>query len=212
MTTLIETVRVRHGRAPLWPYHLERLERSCAALAIPFPADLAPPVGGGDRVVRFEVSRTEVEVSERPVGSVAPVHLVTARTPHRPYPDKTTDRAAFDEAMGEAEAAGADDALLLTPEGYVAEGCIWGLFWWEGGGDRIACPASSLGVLPGVARARLAERVGPLLERHVERGYLEGRPLFVGNAVRGVVPVAQLDGVPVAESPDLARVAAVFWP
>ncbi len=210
MTALIETVRVKHGQAPLWPYHVERLERSCAALAIPFPVDLAPPVGGDHRVVRYQVSPSEVEVSERPVGSTAAVRLVTARTLHQPYPDKTTLRAAFDAAFAEAKAAGADDALLLTPEGYVAEGCIWSVFWWEG--DRIACPASSLGVLPGVARARLAERVGPLLERHVERGYLDGRPLFLANAARGVVPVAELDGVPVPESPDLARVVAVFWP
>jgi branched-subunit amino acid aminotransferase/4-amino-4-deoxychorismate lyase len=178
-------------------------------LAIPFPAELAPPVGGNDRLVRFEVSESEVVVGERPVGSVAPVRLVTARTVHQPYPDKTTDRATFEAALDEAQAAGVDDALLLTPEGYVAEPCIWSLFWWEG--DRVACPASSLGVLPGVARARLAERVGPLLERHVERGYLGGRSLFVANAGRGVVLVAQLDGVPVPESPDLARVAAVFW-
>ncbi|HSM16933.1 MAG TPA: aminotransferase class IV [Gemmatimonadales bacterium] len=210
MTALIETVRVRHGRAPLWPYHVERLERSCAALAIPFPLDLAPPVGGDHRVVRYQVSPSDVEVSERAVGSVAPVRLVTARALHQPYPDKTTDRAAFNAALAEAKAAGADDALMLTPEGYVAEGCIWSVFWWEGG--RIACPASSLGVLPGVARARLGERVGPLVERHVERGYLDGRPLFVANAARGVVPVAELDGVLVPESPDLALVVAVFWP
>lgn len=210
MTALIETVRVRHGQAPLWPYHWERLERSCAALAIPFPVDLAPPVGGDHRVVRYQVSPSEVEVSERPLGNTAPVRLVTARTLHQPYPDKTTDRAAFDAALEEAKAAAADDALLLTPEGYLAEGCIWSVFWWEG--DRIACPASSLGVLPGVARARLAERVGPLLERHVERGYLNGRPLFLANAARGVVPVAELDGVPVPELPDLARVVALFWP
>jgi branched-subunit amino acid aminotransferase/4-amino-4-deoxychorismate lyase len=99
---------------------------------------------------------------------------------------------------------------LLTPEGYVAEASIWSLFWWED--DRIACPASSLGVLPGVARARLAEQVGPLLERHVARAHLDGRPVFVANAARGVVPVARLDGVPVPESPYLARVVAVFWP
>ena len=210
MTALIETVRVRHGQAPLWRYHLERLERSCAALAIPFPLDLAPPVGGDHRVVRYQVSPSDVEVSERAVGSVAPVRLVTARTLHEPYPDKTTDRAAFNAALVEAKAAGADDALMLTPEGYVAEGCIWSVFWWEGG--RIACPASSLGVLPGVARARLGDQVGPLLERHVEREFLEGRPLFVANAARGVVPVAELNGVPVPESPDLARVVAVFWP
>jgi len=161
-------------------------------------------------VVRYQISPSEVEVSERAVGSAAPVRLVTARTLHQPYPDKTTDRAVFDAAQAEAKAGSADDALLLTPEGYVAEGCIWSLFWWEG--DRIACPASSLGVLPGVARARIAERAGPLMERHVERGYVERRPLFVANAARGVVPVVELDGVPVPESPDLARVVAVFWP
>lgn len=161
-------------------------------------------------MVRYQVSPSDVEVSERAVGSVAPVRLVTARALHQPYPDKTTDRAAFNAALAEAKAAGADDALMLTPEGYVAEGCIWSVFWWEGG--RIACPASSLGVLPGVARARLGERVGPLVERHVERGYLDGRPLFVANAARGVVPVAELDGVLVPESPDLALVVAVFWP
>ncbi len=210
MTALIEAVRVRHGQAPLWPYHLERLERSCAALSIPFPADLAPPVGGDDRLVRYEVSEREVQVTERAVGSVAPLRLVTARTVHHPYPDKTTERAIFEAGLAEARAAGVDDALLLTPEGYVAEPCIWSIFWWEG--DRIACPASSLGVLPGVARARLAERVGPLLERHVEREHLDGRPLFVANAGRGVVPVAELDGVVLPESADLARIRAVFWP
>jgi branched-subunit amino acid aminotransferase/4-amino-4-deoxychorismate lyase len=210
VTALIETVRIKHGWAPLWPYHHERLERSCGVLGIPFPADLAPPVGGDDRLVRFEVSLSEVEVSERPLEGVAPVRLVTARTRHEPYPDKTTDRAVFDEAMREAQAAGADDAVLLTREGYVAESCIGSLFWWEE--DRIACPASSLGVLPGVARARLADRAGPLLERHVERGYLEGRPLFVANAGRGVVAVAQLDGVLVPQSLNLSRVVALFWP
>ncbi len=210
MKTLIETVRLIKGEAPLWDYHHERLERSCRALALPDPEDLVRPRGGLDRVARFEVSRKGVEETERIVGSTRAVHLITARTVHRPYPHKSTDRAVFGDAVAEANRAGADDALMLTAEGYVAECSIWTVFWWEG--DSIATPALSLGVLPGVARARLGDWAGPLLEHHLRREGLEGRSLFVANAVRGVVPVASLDGVRVPESPHTARLLAGFWP
>ncbi len=44
-TTLLETVRVRNGVAPLWPLHLERLHRSAAALGIAV-GELERPAGG----------------------------------------------------------------------------------------------------------------------------------------------------------------------
>lgn len=34
---LFETVRVVRGRAPLWPWHLERLQAGCGRLALPVP-------------------------------------------------------------------------------------------------------------------------------------------------------------------------------
>jgi branched-subunit amino acid aminotransferase/4-amino-4-deoxychorismate lyase len=209
MPTLLETVRVREGRAPLWHLHLRRLVESCRALGVPFPPAFEVPTGA-DRVHRIAVGPKGLQVTERPVGSTAPVWLVTARTLHRPYPHKTTARDAFDAAAAEAMEARAGDALLLTARGEVAECTIWSLLWWEG--DRLAAPPLSLGVLRSVSRMRLEELAGPLLARTVPRAGLDGHALLVTNAVRGVVPVARLDGTEVPPDARTAALAARFWP
>jgi len=210
-TRLIETVRIRDGAAPLWYLHLRRLAGSCKALGIPLPGELLTPGSGADRIHRLEVGPHGVQLTERAVGSTAPVSLAVARgAVHQPYPHKTTERGQFDRALEEARAAGTDDAVLVTAGGYVAECAVWGLFWWEGG--ALCTPALELGVLPGVARARLEEVSGGLAERRVRPGDLEGRSLFVANAARGVVPVASLGGRPVPQDPGTARLSNTFWP
>ena len=206
---LIETVRVRSGVAPLWGLHLRRLLRSCRELGVPFPLEFTVPAGGSDRVHRLEVTAAGVEVSERPVGPLTPVRLITSRSTHRPYPHKTTERGVFERALAEARAVGADDALLLAEGGWVAETGIWSLFWWEG--ERLCAPPYALGVLTGVARARISEMVG-IDERRVDRRGLTGRALFLANAVRGIVEVAALDGVPSPGSAATQALAARFWP
>ena len=210
MDTLIETVRIRNGAAPLWHLHVRRLATSCRALGVPIPTELITPQGGADRVHRLLVSRRGVVAGERPVGSTAPVRLITSKVIHRPYPHKLVDRERFDRALADAKAAGADDGLLLTAGGQIAESAIWGVFWWEDG--KVAAPALEIGVLPGVARARIAEILGAIEERKAVLDDLKGRPLFVANAARGVVPVGTLDGVAVPEAPETEALAARFWP
>lgn len=207
---LVETVRLRDGRAPLWHLHVRRLALSCEALGIPFPRTLLVPSDGEDRVHRLTVSLVGTEVTTRPVGPVAPVRLVSSPVVHEPYPHKVTDRAPFERAQAAARAAGADDAILYTPAGSAAESGIWCLFWWEPAG--LAAPALDLGILPGVSRARIAELVGGIAGRRVDRTGLRGCSLFVANAVRGIVPVATLDGVPVPPDPRTAALADRFWP
>jgi branched-subunit amino acid aminotransferase/4-amino-4-deoxychorismate lyase len=209
-TTLIETVRIRNGAAPLWYLHLRRMAASCRALGVPIPVELEVPSGGADRVHRILVSRRGVVAGERPVGSMAPVRLVTSKVGHRPYPHKIVDREQFDRAVAEARAAGADDGLMLTPGRQVTETSIWGIFWWED--DVLCAPALELGVLPGVARARLAELAGEVAERRPVIEELKGRSLFVANSVRGVVPVASLDGEEVPTNPATMVLAEKFWP
>jgi branched-subunit amino acid aminotransferase/4-amino-4-deoxychorismate lyase len=206
---LLETVRVRQGAAPLWYLHLRRLSASCIALGAPFPPRLEVPIGGPDRVHRLEVSQAGVKVTTREVGSATPLQLVLSAVVHAPYPHKTADRSVFERAAAGARAAGADDAILLTPTGLVAECAIWCLFWWEAG--RVAAPPLSLRILPGVSRLRIEELAGPVLERRVSAGEAAGRSLFAANAVRGVVPVATLDGRPVAPDPGTAHLAERFW-
>jgi len=208
--SLIETIRIRNGEAPLWYLHLRRLAVSCKALGVPLPGVLEVPQGGNDRVYRLEVGMRGMQVSERLAGPATPVKLMVSKVAHHYYPYKTTDRAQFDRALDAARAAGADDALLLTPGGFVAETSIWSVLWWEG--DQLCGPAFDLGILPGVGRARVTELIGRVEERRSSLRELEGRPFILVNAVRGVVPVASLDGVPVPGSRETDALAPRFWP
>ena len=207
---LIQTMRIRNGVAPLWYLHIRRLATSCKALGIPLPGELPPPEGGLDRTVRWEVGMRGVQESERLVEPVEAVKLIISRIAHHPYPHKTTERAQFDRARDKARGAEADDALLLTPGGYLAETAIWSVFWWEGG--KLCAPAMELGILPGVGRARIMELAGPIEERRATWSEVRGLPMFLANAVRGVAKVSavQDDRVPSAKQTD--ELAAHFWP
>jgi branched-subunit amino acid aminotransferase/4-amino-4-deoxychorismate lyase len=207
---LIETVRIRNGAAPLWYLHLRRLATSCKALGIPLPGDLPTPEGGADRVYRLEVGMRGAQVSERLVGPTAPVKLMISRVAHHAYPYKTVERAQFERAIDLARTGGMEDALLLTPGGFVAETAIYSVLWWENG--RLCAPSLDLGVLPGVGRARLTELVGSLEERHANIREIRGLPLFLVNSVRGIVPVDSIDGESVAQSRETGALAARFWP
>ena len=140
---------------------------------------------------------------------IAPLAVIVAPTRHVPYPFKVTERSAFVAAQSEARAAGADDALLVTPSGLVAEGTVWSIFWWEG--DRLTTPPLALGVLPGVGRARALE-LEPVVERECTHAELARRSAFAINAVRGVVPITRLAGALLPEDPRTARLAERFWP
>jgi branched-subunit amino acid aminotransferase/4-amino-4-deoxychorismate lyase len=203
-------MRIRNGEAPLWSLHLRRLAVSCKSLGIPLPGVLEVPNGGTDRVYRLEVGMRAMQVSERLVGPTTPVKLVVSKVAHHSYPYKTTDRAQFERAGDAARAAGADDALLLTPGGFVAETSIWSVLWWED--NQLCGPAFELGILPGVGRARVTELVGKVEERRSALRELESTPFILVNAVRGVVPVASIDGVPVPGSRETEALARRFWP
>jgi len=207
---LIETMRIRNGEAPLWYLHLRRLAVSCKALGIPLPGELEVPKGGNDRVYRLEVGMRGVQVSERLPGPTTPVKLTVSKVAHHSYSYKTTDRAQFDRALDAARAAGADDALLLTPGGFVAESAIWSVLWWDY--EQLCGPAFELGILPGVGRARVTELVGRVEERRTTVKDIEGLPILLVNAVRGVVPVATLDGVKVPAGRETDALARRFWP
>ena len=211
---LIETMRVREGRIPFLDRHLTRLGRSLAALNLPRPSqDIAalvkPFAGTGNAVIRIEVSDGRTAVTVRELPSLDAPAVITASEPHLPYPHKTTERDRFADAAREAVVGEADDALLLTHEGWVAEGTAWNLCWWDGPGLRTSPLA--LGILPGIGRARVLE-LAPAEEVQVARPGLDGKSLFLVNAVRGVVPIASLEGATVPADPRTADLARRFWP
>ena len=212
---LIETMRVRDGRIPFLDRHLARLARSVAELGLPRPkqdiaALVAPFSGTGNAVLRVEVRDGRASVTVRELPSLAPPVVITASEPHQPYPHKITERDCFADAGKEAEVAEADDALLLTPEGWVAEGTVWTVCWWDG--DVLRTPALELGILPGIGRARVLELVKRVAQGRSPAQELAGKSLLLANAVRGIVPIASLDGAAVPADPRTAELAQRFWP
>ena len=97
-------------------------------------------------------------------------------------------------AQDAAVVAGADDALLVAPDGTVLEAPTANVFWREGG--RLLTPALGLPILAGVTRAALLE----LAEHETEEGVfplaglLEADEVFLCSSLRVVMPVAAVDG------------------
>ncbi len=212
---LLETIRVRGGRIPLLDRHLARFERAREELGLPPPVpDLATLArsfaGAAEAVLRIAVADGQARLTVQPFVERSRPAVITATSAHVPYRHKTTARHAFEAAAAEASQTGADDALLLTSTGEVAEGTTWSVFWWEG--ERLVTPTLGLGVLVSVARARVLELRSDVVEGASPRGALTGRSVFLANAVRGVQSLSSLDGLPVPEDPRTSGLARAFWP
>jgi branched-subunit amino acid aminotransferase/4-amino-4-deoxychorismate lyase len=207
-------MRAREGRVPWLGRHLARLRASLTALGAPEPAgDLADlvrsAVGQRDRVVRLQLTGGHVEVATREVNAEQSISVVVAGQVHQPYPHKTTRREQFGRALANARRIGVSDAVLVTADGFVAEGTAWNLFWWENG--SLCTPAADLGILPGLGRTRIMEMTD-VREERVPVAALAGRSLFIANAVRGIVEIGVFEGASVPRDPRTAELASGFWP
>ena len=211
---LIETIRARDGRLPWLGRHLERLHSSVTDLGLTPPAAdlrdlIRTSVASDDRVVRLELRDGYAEITTRDVSEQRPPAIVVSDEIHRPYRHKTTQRGQFGRALSRARRIGADDAVLVTAAGLVAEGTAWNLFWWDNG--SLCTPAADLGILPGVGRQRVME-LTPVREEHAPAAALRGHSLFLTNSVRGVVEIGSFQGQPVPRDPRTAELSAAFWP
>lgn len=80
---------------------------------------------------------------------------------------------------------GADEVILRNERGEICEGSITSLFLRKNG--RMLTPPLSSGLLPGVLRQSLLD-AGRAEERVLHPADLEGGKLFMGNALRGLIP------------------------
>jgi branched-chain amino acid aminotransferase len=110
---------------------------------------------------------------------------------------KTCNKLAQILARAEADAAGANEALLLNTDGFVVEGASSNLFWIEG--ETIYTPPLVAGVLAGVTRAVVLEICQTLTLKTSEANItaeelkrVDG--IFVSLSSFGIVEGASLDG------------------
>ncbi len=137
------------------------------------------------------------------------LHLVTShvrRDPESPLAAlKTTSRADYVYARLEARAAGADDALFLTIDGYLSEATSANLFVVRGverDEPELATPSLACAILPGTTRTWLL-RWGEAVGLRTVEGWLTTRDLaeadeaFISSSVAGILPVTRFAGEPI---------------
>ncbi len=211
-----ETIRCRDGRPQLFAAHHARLSSACAALGIepPPPADeLATRImrllasvrlpSAAVKIVRYrELTRTAELITARTLPYTAPdflrgFRLMTFRQGERDgrlTGHKTLNYLENIFARQAAKAAGADEALFVTPAGQVLEGAVSSLFIVKDG--HAYTPPLSAGVLPGVARAHVLKIIGPGRAREKSLTLDEVRAAdecFITNSLMQVMPVCSID-------------------
>lgn len=194
--TVFETMRAEaDGRIALWPLHLARLRRGCAALG--FPLDEPRVMAALAGLPRGQVLRARLAVDA--AGALSLTHAPLPPNPaawrvmisdHRldagdPWLGiKSSHRPVYEAARADLP-PGIDEAILLNRSGAPCEGTITSLFLDRG--DVLLTPPLSAGLLPGVLRASLIA-AGRAREETLTRDDLTGPGLMMGNALRGLIP------------------------
>ena len=171
-----ETVGVWDGRPFRLEAHLDRLAASLRALALP-PADLdrlrgavaalLAESGPADAMLRLSVlagGTQLVTITPQPVRP--PIAVLSSRPApwirpvgtFGPSGAKSLSYAPNMAALRAAEAAGADDALLVSLEGWVLEGTTFAVLWVRDGVLRT--PTVELGIIDSISRAALLQAAG----------------------------------------------------
>jgi branched-chain amino acid aminotransferase len=216
---------VRDGRSFARGAHLDRLERSCDALALDCPraeieADidlLLTRAPGGDAAVRVVLTRgghrlCRLEPLGDPVELANPVRLlpVTYNPSALLNGVKSLSYAANMMASRRARAAGYDEALLVRSDGIVLEGPTCSIFWVRDG--RLQTPALDTGILASITRRVIIENLS------VEEGSfslehaLGADEAFLASTARWAQPIAAIGEVilPTAPGPQTSAAQAAI--
>jgi aminodeoxychorismate lyase len=126
---------------------------------------------------------------------------------------KTCNKLAQVLARAEAEAGGADEAVLLNTDGYVVEGASSNLFWIQD--STVFTPPLATGILAGVTRALIVElceelRIPVLENAATPQELFHAQGVFVSLSTLGVVEAASLDGNPLETSPLTGRIRQAY--
>jgi branched-chain amino acid aminotransferase len=207
-----EVIRLYDGKPFALVDHVDRLGRSAAAIELEFdrPAleaeiaallDQAGPVDGqlrlivtrgGRRIAATEPIPSHAETLSLATVSYNPTIILNGV--------KSLSYAANMQASRLAKARGADEAVLVRPDGTVLEPPTSAIFWVSAAGE-LRTPALDDGVLESITRDRLIKAL------HVAEGSWKVEDLrtaseaFLASTTREIQAVAAIDGADLPAAP-----------
>ncbi|HWM63934.1 MAG TPA: aminotransferase class IV [Solirubrobacterales bacterium] len=207
-----EVIRLYQGRPFALADHLDRLERSAGAIQLEFDRAalereieaLLAEAGAAEGQLRLIVTRggRRIAATEQ-----LPAHAETLRLATVTYSPtvilngvKSLSYAANMQATRLAQSQGADEAVLVQPDGTVLEPPTSSIFWVSPQGT-LRTPALEAGVLESITRDRLVKALD------VEEGawpvadLRAAREAFLASTTREIQAVAAIDGNELAEAP-----------
>jgi branched-chain amino acid aminotransferase len=207
-----EVIRLYAGRPFALGDHLDRLQRSAAAIELPVDRAtlegeidvLLGEFGSDEGQLRIVITRggRRIAVTEPlpPHGETVSLASITYSPSVILTGVKSISYAANMQATRIAQGRGADEAVLVTPDGIVLEAPTSTVFWVSPQGP-LRTPSLDSGVLQSITRERI------VTEMEVEEGSWPIADLraageaFLASTTREVQPVASVDGTDLPSAP-----------
>ena len=217
---VFEVIRLYGGRPFALADHLDRLERSAAAIDLDAQREaLAPEIdalieahGDADAQLRLVVTR-----GGRRIALIEPLveHLPSVTLKTVEYSPtiiltgvKSLSYGANMHATRIAKAAGADEALLVRPDGIVLEAPTSTIFWVSG--DELRTPSIESGILDSITRRAVVAGL-PVAEGGYELAdALGASEVFLASTVREIQPVTAIDDTEFETGPRTAEAREAF--
>jgi branched-chain amino acid aminotransferase len=199
-----EVIRLYEGRPFALAEHLDRLERSAAAIALELDreameaeiAALLEHQGEADAQVRLLITRggRRIALIEPLPAWDATVRLATVTYSPTSILDgvKSLSYAANMQATRIARARGAGEALLVRPDGVVLEAPTSAIFWATATGE-LRTPALEVGILDSITRRVICERLEVTQGQFELTNTLAASEGFLASTTREIQAIAAID-------------------
>lgn len=205
---LIETIRREPSTSNPYPFlegHLARMRRSAKWFGLPWNESrilialknrAEIPTSCVMRVRLCLLPDGELDIQEYPLIELQPgqtvtlaIQRVSSQNPLLHH--KITIRDVYEDELTRANSSGHFDALFLNEFGELTEGCRTNLFVKIG--STLYTPPIRSGLLPGVLRGYLLRERKATVAKVSLNALTTADQLFVGNALRGMIPVTLAD-------------------
>jgi branched-chain amino acid aminotransferase len=214
-----EVIRLYAGKPFALVDHLDRLGRSAAAIELEFDraalereiAALLAAAGDADGQLRLIVTRGGRRIAVTEPIPAHPETLSLAVVTYSPTVIlngvKSLSYAANMQATRLAKARGADEAVLVRPDGIVLEPPTSAIFWVSAEGE-LRTPALSDGVLESITRDRLVKALDVAEGTWEIDDLRAASEAFLASTTREVQAVAAIDGAALPAAPGPSTRAA----